>query len=185
MSELDNDELIATRKLNGLEDNLFRDGNDINVGSMTEEAFNELIDNFEVVEHLTPYGRKGIKENVKKLQARIKELEEPKIIQDKNIRSGKPIIKGTRLTIVDILLLITNFIKDYEKEFRENYADISLKQIIDSINYLLDNSIPKQKLKDKLEELKKEYIKELENNSTKAFILKCQITILEEIWEDK
>ncbi len=46
---------------------------------------------------------------------------------------------------------------------------------------VIENSILKQKLKDKLEELKKEYIKELENNSTKAFILKCQITIVEEI----
>ena len=49
---------------------------DKNVANMTEEAFNELIDNLEVVAHLTMYGRKGIKENVKRLQARIKELEE-------------------------------------------------------------------------------------------------------------
>lgn len=42
---------------------------------MSEEAFNELIDNFEVVETLTEYGRKAIKQNVKKLQQRIKELE--------------------------------------------------------------------------------------------------------------
>ena len=42
---------------------------------MSEEAFNELIDNFEVVETLTEYGRKAIKQNVKKLQNRIKELE--------------------------------------------------------------------------------------------------------------
>ena len=56
-------------------------GTDTNVGSieediMSEEAFNELIDNFEVVETLTIYGRKAIKQNVKKLQKRIKELEE-------------------------------------------------------------------------------------------------------------
>lgn len=55
-------------------------GTDANVGSieediMSEEAFNELIDNFEVVETLTIYGRKAIKQNVKKLQKRIKELE--------------------------------------------------------------------------------------------------------------
>ena len=42
---------------------------------ISEEAFNELIDNFEVVETLTEYGRKAIKQNVKKLQNRIKELE--------------------------------------------------------------------------------------------------------------
>lgn len=75
MSECDQDELIATRKLNGLEDNLYKKS-DKNVVNMTEEAFNELIDNFEVVAHLTMYGRKGIKDNVKKLQSRIKELEE-------------------------------------------------------------------------------------------------------------
>ena len=184
MSELDNEELIATRRLNGLEDNLFKES-DKNVANMTEEAFNELIDNFEVVEHLTPYGRKGIKENVKKLQARIKELEEPKIIQDKNIRSGKPIIKGTRLTIVDILLLITNFIKDYEKEFRENYADISLKQIIDSINYLLDNSIPKQKIKDKIKEIKEDKESKYFDKFLIIRDINYAIEILEELLEDK
>ena len=48
---------------------------------MSEEAFNELIDNFEVVETLTEYGRKAIKQNVKKLQTRIKELEEENYVQ--------------------------------------------------------------------------------------------------------
>ena len=43
---------------------------------MSEEAFNELIDNFEIVGTLTEYGRRAIKQNVKKLQKRIKELEE-------------------------------------------------------------------------------------------------------------
>lgn len=70
----DIDELIATRRLNGVDDGLYE--SDKNVANMTEEAFNEIINNFEVVAHLTMYGRKGIKENVKKLQARIKELEE-------------------------------------------------------------------------------------------------------------
>ena len=71
----DIEELIATRRLNGVDDGLF-DENDKNVVNMTEEAFNEIIDNLEVVAYLTEYGRRGIKENVKKLQARIKELEE-------------------------------------------------------------------------------------------------------------
>lgn len=70
----DIDELIATRRLNGVNDGLYE--SDKNVANMTEEAFNEIIDNFEVVAYLTEYGRRGIKENVKKLQARIKELEE-------------------------------------------------------------------------------------------------------------
>lgn len=71
MSSVDDlEELIATRRLHGLNDGLFKEE------TMTEEAFNELIDNFEVAAHLTMYGRKGIKDNVKKLQSRIKELEE-------------------------------------------------------------------------------------------------------------
>lgn len=48
----------------------------IKIDIISEEAFNELIDNFEVVETLTEYDRKAIKQNVKKLQKRIKELEE-------------------------------------------------------------------------------------------------------------
>ena len=42
---------------------------------MTDEAFNELIDNFEVVGHLTEYGRKAIKQKIKEMLAKIKELE--------------------------------------------------------------------------------------------------------------
>lgn len=45
--------------------------------------------------------------------------------------------------------------------------------------------IPVQKVKDKIEELKKEYEIALEENSTKAFILKCKISALEEFLEDK
>ena len=74
---------------------------DTNVGSieediMSEEAFNELIDNFEIVGTLTKYGRKAIKQNVKNLQKRIKELEEEnkklnKILNKIN-RTNYPII---------------------------------------------------------------------------------------------
>ena len=116
----------------------------------------------EAIEHLLQdYTRqKQINEEHQKisgeLREKVKELENSKIIQDKSIRSGKPTIEGTRLTVIDILLFITEFIKEHEKEFRENYADINTKQIIDSINYLLENSIPKQKIKDKIEELKDE-----------------------------
>lgn len=37
----------------------------------------------------------------------------------------------------------------------------------------------------KIAELKEEYKIELEKNSTRAFILKCQITILEDLLEEK
>lgn len=41
---------------------------------MSEEAFKELIDNLEIVEKLTPYGRKAIKYWVNKLQKENEEL---------------------------------------------------------------------------------------------------------------
>lgn len=70
----DIEELIATRRLNGVDDGLYE--SDKNVVNMTEEAFNEIIDNFEVVAYLTEYGRRGIKENVKRLQKENEELKE-------------------------------------------------------------------------------------------------------------
>lgn len=70
-------------------------------------------------------------------------------------------------------------IKELEEENKRKDMFVKMAKEV------IENSILKQKLKDKLEELKKEYIKELENNSTKAFILKCQITIVEEILEEK
>ena len=61
------------------------------------------------------------------------------------------------------------------------------KKSIENICYQeeLENSIPVQKVKDKIEELKKEYEIALEENSTKAFILKCKISALEELLEEK
>lgn len=70
-------------------------------------------------------------------------------------------------------------IKELEEENKRKDMFVKMAKEV------IENSIPKQKVKDKLEELKKEYTKELEKNSTKAFILKCQITVVEEIWEDK
>ena len=53
------------------------------------------------------------------------------------------------------------------------------------LDFLRENFIPVQKIKDKIEEVKEEYKTELEKNSTRAFILKCQITILEDLLEEK
>ena len=125
MSDLDNEELEATRKLNGVakKSNIEKD-------IMSEEAFNELIDNFEVVETLTEYGRKAIKQNVKKLQTRIKELEE------------------------------------------ENYVQKVA---------LLENSVPKQKVKDKIENLRYNSSLGFEETLEESF----KIEALEEILEEK
>lgn len=78
---------------------------------MSEEAFNELIDNLEVVETLTLYGRKGIKENVKKLQKKIKELE---VLEDD--------LKDKRVVYIDT------------PEFAENY--IPKQKTIDKMEKL-------------------------------------------------
>lgn len=138
----DYDELIATRKLNGVDDGLYE--SDKNVANMTEEAFNEIIDNFEVVAYLTEYGRKGIKDNVKKLQARIKELEEEK----------------------------------------KNKADFVQKYI--EVTNLYLNSIPVQKIKDKIEELKQKAISYGHLiDKDEAFKIECVINVLEELLKEK
>lgn len=41
---------------------------------ISEEAFNEIVDGFEFVEKLTPYGRKNLKYHIKRLQQENQEL---------------------------------------------------------------------------------------------------------------
>ena len=53
---------------------------------MSEEAFNELIDNLEIVEKLTLYGRRSIKYHVRKLQYELKSLEDVKEIMNTNVK---------------------------------------------------------------------------------------------------
>ena len=109
---------------------------------MSEEEFNELIDNFEIVNTLTEYGRKAIKQNVKKLQKRIKELEE--------------------------------------------INTANRKVIVEQCDYIQNKSIPVQKVKDKIEELKKHYNTD---NNIRIYTLKdsyeLQATVLEELLEEK
>lgn len=50
---------------------------------------------------------------------------------------------------------------------------------------IYENYIPAKKIKEKTENLKKEYKIELEKNSIKAFVLKCQIIILEELIKEE
>lgn len=52
---------------------------------------------------------------------------------------------------------------------------------IETLVQIADNSISREVIEKKLTELKKEYKEALETNSTKAFILKCQIEILQEL----
>lgn len=99
---------------------------------MSQEAFNELIDNFEVVATLTMYGRKSIKHYVKEMQAelerkdkRIQELEEEIAMLKKASNIAKEV------NIEDV----TDVINKSCKEFMSNY-------------------IPKQAVIDKIKELK-------------------------------
>lgn len=73
--------------------------------------------------------------------------------------------------------VLNNMKIDNEDEFMSAVANV----IFEDNRKLKQLETKEQKVIDKLEELKKEYKEALENNSTKAFILKCQIEILEEI----
>ena len=102
-----------------------------------------------------------------------------------------------------LLLKLYKILSDFEKVFKENeelkeklmekdlevigveeYTKDSMGEIIEQYYTANEKCIPTQKVEDKIEELKKEYEIELEENGTKAFILKCQIEILKELLED-
>lgn len=98
---------------------------------MSQEAFNELIDNFEVVATLTMYGRKSIKHYVKEMQAelerkdkRIQELEEEIAMLKKASNIAKEV------NIEDV----TDVINKSCKEFMSNY--IPKQAVIDKIKEL-------------------------------------------------
>ena len=84
------------------------------------------------------------------------------------------------------LEIALNLIEKLQKENEElkNQETTAMK-----INELLvqrySNSISVQTVKDKIAELKAQYKTALEENSTEAFILKCQITILQELIEER
>jgi len=86
-------------------------------------------------------------------------------------------------------ILIETILKELERLQEENKqykkANREKADKIIEITDLYMKSIPKDKIREKLEELEKEYKEALEENSTKAFILKCQIEILKELLEKK
>lgn len=69
------------------------------------------------------------------------------IIKDENIRNGQAVIRGTRLTVIDILMFMCLFIKEHEDEFRKKYADVSSDQIIALLDYFIDNIFNKGDIK--------------------------------------
>lgn len=82
----------------------------------------------------------------------------------------------------DNIEIVLNLIEKLQKENEELKADNY--ELNNRITDLLEN-ISIQKVKDKIEELKAQYKTALEENSTEAFILKCQITILQELIEER
>lgn len=177
---------------------------------MSQEAFNELIDNFEVVATLTMYGRKSIKHYVKEMQAelerkdkRIQELEEEIAMLKKASNIAKEV------NIEDV----TDVINESCKEFMSNY--IPKQAVIDKIKeleesnriyalngsniklelHIKENYIPVQKVKVKIEELdiailECEYddddVEEYKNDVEKEKrILLIKKSALEELLEEK
>ena len=84
---------------------------------MSEEAFNELIDNLEIVEKLTLYGRKNIKYYFKKLQ---EEKEKYKYLYqkalDNTISADREIIKLNK-----IIQKMVKYIK--QEDVTERFCD--------------------------------------------------------------
>ena len=78
-------------------------------------------------------------------------------------------------------------LKQDKKRIEELEAKLEFKSWGDLDNIQFEEYMNQfiQKVKDKIEELKKEYEIGLEENSTKAFILKCKISALEDLLEDK
>lgn len=90
---------------------------------MSEEAFNELIDGFEIVGKLTDYGRKNIKYHVQKLQRKNKELEQAldeieKIILKATTdeETGKDLGYSDRIPYYDLLEIIQKAKGDVKNE---------------------------------------------------------------------
>lgn len=129
--DLDDDELKATRRMNG---------SDKNVACVEENI--EGLKRLFYANALTQYGKRKL---IDYYEQQIKELEE-------------------------------KWDKDTHK--LQNALDLTNA---DKIN----NYIPVSLIKEKLEELREQYKIALEENSIKAFILKCQIEILEKLLEGK
>ena len=89
----------------------------------------------------------------------------------------------------DIQQAIERVLSDYTRLLKENEEIKNQEATQKKINELLvqrySNSISLQKVKDDIEELKARYKTALEENSTEAFILKRQITILQELLEER
>ena len=81
---------------------------------------------------------------------------------------------------------LLNLIEKLQKENEElKNQETTQRKINELLVQRYSNSISVQTVKDKIAELKAQYKTALEENSTEAFILKCQITILQELIEER
>lgn len=72
------------------------------------------------------------------------------------------------------------------KEITRTIGKYGEVEVHDAINQVLSKDyISKKIIKEKKQELEKEYKEYLEENSTKAFILKCQLELINEMLEEK
>ena len=71
------------------------------------------------------------------------------------------------------------------KRIKDIKDSVTKEEIEEAIKRADKEFIAKDKIKEKLEDLKSQYKKASEENSIKAFILKCQIKILEKLLEEK
>jgi len=92
-------------------------------------------------------------------------------------------IDSTDKEAIETVLKELKKLQKENKDFKQANTEKANKLI--EITNLYLNSVPKEKIREKIKELQKKYEIALEENNTKAFILKCQITILEELLEEK
>lgn len=99
----------------------------------------------------------------------------------------KGVSVGEEYRILETVCKTLDLVEKLQKENEElkeinNELEAEKNEAIRRYNF---ETIPIKKVKDKIEELKAQYKTALEENSTEAFILKCQITILNELIEER
>jgi uncharacterized protein (DUF433 family) len=67
----------------------------------------------------------------------------PKIIIAPGIRSGKPIINGTRITVYDVLSYIASGMS--HEEIIEDFPPLTEEDILAYLNYAADHPVPIQR----------------------------------------
>lgn len=133
----DIEELIATRKLNGVNDNLYRDGTGINVGSIEEDikVLEKMLETLEELFQLTKINNTKERNALRNLLTYYK--------RQKQINEEHQKVNGE----------LREKVKELEKEnhmFKDNNV------LVSRYFKLKDNSIPKQKVKDLKESIKLE-----------------------------